>query len=70
MTRDLNRGGSIPAANLKAIMAGMSNLLTTEADRRRLRLELMRASIREAGADDPAVAKLADYRRKLSKGSS
>jgi len=49
----------------------MSNLLTTEADRRRLRLELERAPDgTEAGADDPAVAKLADYRRKLSEGSS
>ena len=50
------------AALLSAINTSMSNLLTTEADRRRLRLELVRPDEEEEGLGD--VPNLDDFRRR------
>lgn len=47
---------------LKALMSGMSNLLMTEADRRRVRIELSEPEPEEAPA---AVLAIADYQAAL-----
>ena len=57
--------GSINGPKLSAILGGSSRLMTTEGDRRRLRIELERPN--QADADeDAAVAKLDDYRSRFS----
>jgi hypothetical protein len=52
------------ALMLSSINSAMSNLLVTEGDRRRVRLELERGEVESEGAPD--VSELAEYRRRLS----
>lgn len=64
MSRNL-AGEKFSAVLFASVMSAMSNLLTTEGDRRRLRLELERAAAVDAD-EDAAVAKLDEYRRRFS----
>lgn len=48
-------------ASLAAYLKGMSNLLVTEGDRRRLRLELERPGPPEVQATDPKIARMSEY---------
>jgi hypothetical protein len=48
-------------AALAAYLKGMSNLLVTEGDRRRLRLELERPGPAEVQAVDPKIARMSEY---------
>lgn len=61
LTRTLPMRG----ASLSAYLKAMAALLTTEGDRRRMRLELSRPSA-EQPPSDPEVPNLADYRDRLT----
>lgn len=58
------RSRSRPGVKLSAILSGLTSLLVTEGDRRRVRMEIERAShdddVPEA---DPQVAIMANYRK-------
>lgn len=56
------RSGRRSPEMLKAIMSGLSNLLVTEADRRRVRIELQQP---EDEGEPAAVLAIADYRAAL-----
>ncbi|MGH8791154.1 MAG: hypothetical protein ACRDXX_00710 [Stackebrandtia sp.] len=62
LTRHLNSGRA-SAQMLAAIWSAMGDLLTTEAARRRVRMEILRASDEESDARAGVVAILDDYRR-------
>ncbi|WP_040477621.1 hypothetical protein [Longispora albida] len=64
LTRHLN-SGRVSAQMLAAVWSGMADLLTTEAARRRVRMEIERAA--DDGPDAGVVA-LDDYRRALGAG--
>jgi hypothetical protein len=53
----------IKGANLAAYLKAMSSLLVTEADRRRVRIELQRGAADDD--EDAAVVALDDYQRRL-----
>ena len=54
-------------SELGALLRGMSTLLTTEGERRRVRMELQRPKPGEATpADDPAVVSLEEFRQRLA----
>jgi hypothetical protein len=62
MSRNLKQGKKFSAMLFTAVQSGMSDLLTTEADRRRVRMEIERGG----APDQPAgVTALADYRKRL-----
>lgn len=68
MSRNLSAGSKFSAVLFASVLSGMSTLLATEGDRRRMRLELERAS--EGGdADGDVVSELAQYRERASKSS-
>ncbi|HEY8723350.1 MAG TPA: hypothetical protein VIL92_05765 [Gaiellaceae bacterium] len=61
MTRNLN-GGKFSSVLFAAVWAAMNDLLSTEASRRRVRMEIER----DPGVEQPAgVTALADYRKNL-----
>lgn len=60
--RDGNEYHKRSGQMLQTIYSAMSNLLVTEADRRRVRIEL---SAPEPAEDDAAVLVIADYKRNL-----
>lgn len=64
MSRNLD-GGRFSAQLFAAVNSAMSNLLVTEGDRRRVRLELQRG---DAGPAGPEVPSLEDYRARLTGG--
>lgn len=64
MSRNLD-GGRFSAQLFAAVNSAMSNLLVTEGDRRRVRLELQRGATGPAG---PEVPSLEDYRARLTSG--
>lgn len=68
MSRELQQAGPMGSAAMKAILSGMASLLTTEADRRRLRLELERSQAQAASVEESSVAKLDAYRARLAGG--
>lgn len=57
--------GRISAQLVAAILSGASRLLTTEGDRRRVRIELERAAQVDAD-EEAAVAAIDEWRRRLS----
>jgi hypothetical protein len=68
MSRNLLAGAKFSAVLFASVMSGMSNLLVTEGDRRRARLELERAGEGgDAGGD--VVSELADYRDRAARSS-
>jgi hypothetical protein len=64
MSRNLE-AGRFSAQLFAAVMSGMSSLLTTEGDRRRVRVELERAVQTDAD-EEAAVAALDEWRKRLS----
>ena len=67
MSRNLKQGKKFSAMLFTAVQSGMSDLLTTEADRRRVRLEIERGG--GEGKQQPAgVTAIADYRERLASG--
>jgi len=64
MSRNLE-SGRFSAQLFAAVMSATSNLLTTEGDRRRLRIELERGTATDAD-EDAAVAALDDWRNRIS----
>lgn len=64
MSRNLD-GGRFSAQLFAAVNSAMSNLLVTEGDRRRVRLELQRG---ESGPERANVPSLEDYRARLTGG--
>ncbi|HEY9416870.1 MAG TPA: hypothetical protein VIQ30_19105 [Pseudonocardia sp.] len=64
MSRNLD-GGRFSAQLFAAVNSAMSNLLVTEGDRRRVRLELQRGDAGQSTADVPS---LEDYRSRLTGG--
>ncbi len=62
MTRNLRGGERFSAQLFTGVWSAMNDLLTTEGDRRRVRMELQRPT---AGDDDPGVTVLDDYRASL-----
>lgn len=68
MSRNLLAGAKFSSVLFASVMSAMSNLLVTDGDRRRVRLELERAG--EGGdADDDVVSELAQYRERAAKSS-
>jgi hypothetical protein len=65
MSRNLNSGERFSAVLFAAVMAGMTELLTTEGARRRARLELERGTQPEKAS----VHLMEKYRNAASKGS-
>lgn len=58
------RSRSRPGVKLSAILSGLTSLLVTEGDRRRVRMEIERAGHESDLPDaDPTVAIMADYRK-------
>jgi hypothetical protein len=53
MSRNLQQGGRMSAQMLQAVLSGMTSLLATEGDRRRMRVELSKAQ--EADPDETAA---------------
>jgi hypothetical protein len=66
MSVNLKQGKKFSAMLFAAVQSGMSDLLTTEADRRRVRLEIDRGGGAEKAP--PGVAQIADYRKRLGAG--
>lgn len=65
MSRNLE-GGRFSAQLFAAVNSAMSNLLVTEGDRRRVRMELQRdAGVGAAAVDVPSID---DYRKRLTSG--
>ncbi|MGI5274861.1 hypothetical protein ACQEUU_37410 [Nonomuraea sp. CA-218870] len=64
MSRNLE-AGRFSAQLFAAVMSGMSSLLTTEGDRRRMRIELER-SVQADADEEAAVVALDEYQRRLS----
>jgi hypothetical protein len=65
MSRNLLAGAKFSAVLFASVMSGMSNLLVTEGDRRRARLELERAG--DGGdANGDVVSELAQYRERAA----
>lgn len=64
MSRNL-QAEKFSAVLFASVMSGMTSLLATEGDRRRLRIELERAATADTD-EDAAVAKLDEYRKRLS----
>lgn len=62
MSRNLNAGQRFSAQLFTAIWSAMNDLLTTEGDRRRVRMELQRPA---TGKADEGVTVLDDYRAAL-----
>ena len=65
MSRTLAQPGKVNANAIAAVMSGMSSLLVTEGDRRRLRLELERTSDEPDQAALDATADMDAYRQRL-----
>jgi hypothetical protein len=63
MSRNL-KSTKFSAVLFASVMSGMTDLLTTEGARRRARMEIERES--GAPQQDPSVAVLSDYKRRLS----
>lgn len=64
MSRNLKQRQKFSAMLFAAVQSGMTDLLTTEASRRRVRLELERAVA--GAAETPAsVTAMSDYRKRL-----
>lgn len=66
MDRNLQQEGRFSATLFAAVMAGAASLLATEADRRRLRIELERAKAGEPKDPDGVVTELAEYKRRAA----
>ncbi len=64
MSRNLE-AGRFSAQLFAAVMSGMSSLLTTEGDRRRLKIELERTVSADAD-EEAAVVALDEYQRRIS----
>lgn len=65
ISRELGSGEAPSGASLSAWLKGMSSLLVTEGDRRRMRLEL-EATPEVDPAEEDAVARLDDHRKRRS----
>lgn len=65
MSRNLN-AGRFSAQLFAAVMAASTTLLVTEGDRRRMRVELERASAVVDADEEAAVAELDEWRDRLS----
>ena len=65
MSRNLD-GGRFSAQLFAAVNSAMSNLLVTEGDRRRVRMELQRDDDATAGTEN--VPSIDDYRKRLTGG--
>jgi hypothetical protein len=65
MSRNLENG-RFSAQLFAAVMAASTTLLVTEGDRRRLRVELERASAAVDADEEAAVAELDEWRDRLS----
>jgi hypothetical protein len=66
MSRNLLAGAKFSSVLFASVLSGMSNLLVTEGDRRRVRVELERAD--GGDADDTGdVSELEEYRRRLAR---
>lgn len=63
MTRNLRQGAKFSSVLFAATWSAMSDLLTTEAARRRVRMEIERG---EQPTEPTGVTALADYRKRLS----
>jgi hypothetical protein len=65
MSRNLKQRAKFSAVLFASVTSAMNDLLTTEASRRRVRLEIERAG----GPEQPAgVTAIADYRKRLGAG--
>jgi hypothetical protein len=60
MSRNLEAGTRFSAELFRAVMAAMTELLTTEGARRRVRIELERGAEQ---VEPPAIAIMAEYKR-------
>jgi hypothetical protein len=66
LSRNLKQGKKFSSALFASVWAAMGDLLTTEADRRRVRMEIERGG---DGEKQPAgVTAIADYRDRLASG--
>lgn len=65
MSKNLN-AGRFSGQLFAAIMSGMSNLLVTEGDRRRVKLELERSGALEDPDEVASVTAISDWQRKLA----
>ncbi len=63
MSINLRQKGKFSAVLLATVTSGMNDLLTTEASRRRVRLEIDRSGQDEGAL--PGVAAMDDYRKRL-----
>jgi len=67
MSRNLKQRAKFSAVLFASVTSAMNDLLTTEASRRRVRMEIERSG---AGEVPASVTAIADYRRRLSGKSS
>lgn len=64
MSRNLKQGKKFSSVLFASVWAAMGDLLTTEADRRRVRMEIERNP--DAGKPAAGVTAIADYRKRLA----
>jgi hypothetical protein len=69
LTRLMKQGQKVSSMLLSAVQSGMADLLTTEADRRRVRMEIERELDDGAAGDQAGVAVMDDYRKRLAGAS-
>lgn len=67
MSRNLAQGGKMSSMMFGSVMSAMTELMTTEGSRRRLRLELDRNATTDAD-EDASVTSLAAYKGRLTSG--
>lgn len=65
MSDELNSGDSVKASLLAEFNRAAGSLLTTEGERRRLRVELKAGKPEDGGGDDAVVTALSDYKKML-----
>jgi len=63
MSRNLKQRAKFSAVLFASVTSAMNDLLTTEASRRRVRMEIERGSVQ---AEPAGVTAIADYRKRLS----
>jgi hypothetical protein len=56
----------VKGASISALLKGMTSLLISEGDRRRMRLELERNGPAPADRDDPKVARMSEHRSRFA----
>jgi hypothetical protein len=70
LSRNLKQGRKFSSVLFASVWAAMGDLLTTEADRRRVRMEIERGDDNEGEQQPAGVTAIAGYRERLAAGGT